>query len=247
MRLMWRLGALVHHQHVYLLDLIPALAPGGLLVDRVAHVCRSVRGCLQALALCDQYHADVDTLDLVAATRVHGEHELLMCYLCALATCAFVARERLALGNEIALSDRLFSIFEPHTELIYRGKARATVEFGHRVLISEDAASFIIDASVMANGEQDRDAAIPLVRPLPRRPPPPAPPGPGNTATTPASKPPSARSRTAAATTDFSRPPSSPTTSSTSNATAGPWTIPRPCRRTAAEKPRSRGHDHRTS
>ena len=64
------------------------------------------------------------------------------------------------------LSDRLFSIFEPHTELIYRGKARAQVEFGHRILVTEDSAGFIIAASVMPNGEQDRDAALPLVQTL---------------------------------------------------------------------------------
>ena len=64
------------------------------------------------------------------------------------------------------MSDRLFSLFEPHTELIYRGKARAAFEFGHRVLVAEDAAGFIIDAQVMPNGQQDRAAAIPLVERL---------------------------------------------------------------------------------
>jgi hypothetical protein len=74
-----------------------------------------------------------------------------------------VARERLAEGRPVELSDRLFSIFEPHTELIYRGKARAQVEFGHRILVAEDSAGFILCAKVMPNGQQDRDAALPLV------------------------------------------------------------------------------------
>lgn len=102
----------------------------------------------------------------MAAAQAKEENALLFHYLGALATCSHVARQRLALGQEVELSDRLYSIFEPHAELIYRGKARAAVEFGHRVLVSEDAAGFIIEARVMPNGQQDRDAAIPLVERL---------------------------------------------------------------------------------
>jgi len=122
--------------------------------------------CEQALRLCDHFRAMQQQLDPVTQARAAGEHGLLMHYLSALATCVHVARERLALGRPVELSDRLFSIFEPHTELIYRGKARAAVEFGHRVLIAEDAAGFIVSATVMRNGEQDRDAAVPLVERL---------------------------------------------------------------------------------
>jgi hypothetical protein len=174
------LGSTLLRQHAHLerrarsLVLTASRASGSKHRDRTERLARAVtelcafadERCLQALALSDQHHAVADTLDLMTATRAHGEHELLMYYVTALATCAHVARERLALGHDVALSDRLFSIFEPHTELIYRGKARATVEFGHRVLISEDAAGFIVDATVMANGAQDRDAAIPLVKRL---------------------------------------------------------------------------------
>lgn len=89
-----------------------------------------------------------------------------MYYLSALVTCTHVAHERLALGRQVELSDRLFSNFEPHTELIYRGRARAVVEFGHRVLVAEDTAGFIVSATAMINGQQDRDAATPLVERL---------------------------------------------------------------------------------
>jgi transposase, IS5 family len=122
--------------------------------------------CAQAMMLCDQFWAVEDRLDILVHVQAASDHQQLMYYLSALATCTHVARERLALGHQVELSDRLFSIFEPHTELIYRGKARAAVEFGHRVLVAEDAAGFIISATVMANGQQDRDAAIPLVERL---------------------------------------------------------------------------------
>lgn len=137
------------------------------LAQSVAELCDFAdERCTQALRLSDQFRANEKSLDTVAATMAAGEHEMLLYYVCALATCAHVARERLALGHEVALSDRLFSIFEAHTELIYRGKARAAVEFGHRILVAEDSAGFIIAAEVMTNGQQDRDAAIPLVERL---------------------------------------------------------------------------------
>ena len=122
--------------------------------------------CDQALELSDEFKRHAGSLDPMAEALAHGENELAMYFTCALATCAHVARERLAEGRPVELSDRLFSIFEPHTELIYRGKARAQVEFGHRILVTEDSAGFIIAASVMPNGEQDRDAALPLVKAL---------------------------------------------------------------------------------
>jgi hypothetical protein len=137
------------------------------LAEAVAELCAFAdERCDQALALCDEFTAVAAGLEPERQGKAASEHHQLMHYLSALATCVHVARERLALGHEVELSDRLFSIFEPHTELIYRGKARAAVEFGHRVLIAEDAAGFIVSATVMANGEQDRDAAIPLVESL---------------------------------------------------------------------------------
>jgi hypothetical protein len=34
---------------------------------------------------------------------------------------------------------RIYSIFEPHTDLIKRGKVRTPVEFGHKVFLAESA------------------------------------------------------------------------------------------------------------
>jgi IS5 family transposase len=46
-------------------------------------------------------------------------------------------------GETVPASDRIFSIFEPHTELLKRGKARKPVEFGHMVSIGQTAEKFI--------------------------------------------------------------------------------------------------------
>ena len=46
-------------------------------------------------------------------------------------------------GEKVPAADRVFSIFEPHTELLKRGKARKPVEFGHMVTIGQTAEKFI--------------------------------------------------------------------------------------------------------
>ena len=137
------------------------------LAEAVGELCNFAdERCTQALALSDQFQAAAQGLDTRTLIQASAAHQQMQYFVSGLATCVHVGRERLVLGRTVALSDRLFSLFEPHTELIYRGKARADVEFGHRVLITEDAAGFIIAADVMPNGQQDRDAAIPLVESL---------------------------------------------------------------------------------
>ena len=49
------------------------------------------------------------------------------------------ARRRVLQGETLANSDKLFSMFEPHTELIKRGKQPNPIQFGHNVLVIEDA------------------------------------------------------------------------------------------------------------
>jgi hypothetical protein len=125
--------------------------------------------CEQALTLLDRCPDLFTHLEAVTASAAQHDKTMLLHYLSALATCAHVARERLQLGRDVPLSDRLFSIFEAHTELIYRGKVPVPVEFGHRILVGEDAAGFIVHAEVMTNGCQDRDRAVPVTRALKER------------------------------------------------------------------------------
>jgi IS5 family transposase len=47
--------------------------------------------------------------------------------------CLDQARRRVMEGEAVPNSEKLFSIFEPHTELLIRGKAGKPVEFGHMV------------------------------------------------------------------------------------------------------------------
>lgn len=58
------------------------------------------------------------------------------------------ARRRVINGEKIANDDKLFSIFEPHTELLIRGKAGKAIEFGHMVSIHQVSGSFISEYRV---------------------------------------------------------------------------------------------------
>lgn len=58
-------------------------------------------------------------------------------------------------GETVPASDRIFSIFEPHTELLKRGKARKPVEFGHMVSIGQTAEKFISFYNVEEQSRHD--------------------------------------------------------------------------------------------
>jgi hypothetical protein len=82
---------------------------------------------------------------------------------------ADTARRRILLGETVPNADKLLSLFEPHTQLIKRGKTPNPVQFGHVVLVVEDAAGFLCDYRVLPRGQHERDHAIPLLRDLQER------------------------------------------------------------------------------
>jgi IS5 family transposase len=65
------------------------------------------------------------------------------------------ARRRVLQGEAVPTADKLFSIFEPHTDLIKRGKAQRPVEFGHKVLLSESGHGLITDYRVLDGNPTD--------------------------------------------------------------------------------------------
>jgi hypothetical protein len=70
------------------------------------------------------------------------------------------ARRRVLLGETVPNEDKLFSIFEPHTQLYKRGKAGEPVQFGRLLLVYEDAQGFIIHSHLLKRDEQDVDVAV---------------------------------------------------------------------------------------
>jgi hypothetical protein len=79
------------------------------------------------------------------------------------------ARRRVLLGETVPNEEKIFSIFEPHTELIKRGKQPDPIQYGHKVLVIEDAVGFICHYGVVANGVLDQDALLPAMTELQER------------------------------------------------------------------------------
>jgi IS5 family transposase len=75
---------------------------------------------------------------------------------------AQVARRRAFDGEKVPNADKVFSIFEPHAELIKRGRRGKPVEFGHKVLLTQSREKFITDYVVLEQNRTD-DQLLPLV------------------------------------------------------------------------------------
>jgi len=76
------------------------------------------------------------------------------------------ARRRVLLGETVPNEDKLFSIFEPHTQLYKRGKAGQPVQFGRLVLVYEDAAGFTSHHHILPRDAQDQDVVVEQTRKL---------------------------------------------------------------------------------
>jgi transposase, IS5 family len=65
------------------------------------------------------------------------------------------ARRRVLDGEQVPNAEKIYSIFEPHTDLIKRGKVRAPVEFGHKVFLAESAKGLITQYEVLKGNPAD--------------------------------------------------------------------------------------------
>ena len=71
-------------------------------------------------------------------------------------------RRRVIEGEAIAHQEKVFSLFEEHTEWISKGKAGVPVELGLRVCVLEDQFGFILHHRVMEK-QTDDQVAVPMV------------------------------------------------------------------------------------
>lgn len=69
---------------------------------------------------------------------------------------------RVILGEKIPHSEKVFSIFEEHTEWISKGKAGVPVELGLKVCVLEDQYGFLLHHQVMEHKTDDQ-VAIPMI------------------------------------------------------------------------------------
>ena len=72
-----------------------------------------------------------------------------------------LVERRLVQGQTIAHEEKVFSLFEPHTQWITKGKLFPPVELGHKVLLTTDQHGLILDYKVM-DQLNDADEVIAL-------------------------------------------------------------------------------------
>ena len=65
------------------------------------------------------------------------------------------ARRRVLEGEQVPHEEKIFSIFEAHTDLIKRGKILTPVEFGHKVFLAESAQGLITQYEVLEGNPPD--------------------------------------------------------------------------------------------
>jgi len=125
---------------------------------------RTSRIVTRATEMCEtlqnEYELDMRTISGIAEMKVFIERTEQVCG---------TARRRVLEDETVPNEDKLFSIFEPHTQLYRRGKAGHPNQFGRLVLIYEDASGFIPHHYVMPRDAQDQDVAVQQTRTLQQR------------------------------------------------------------------------------
>ena len=72
-----------------------------------------------------------------------------------------LVERRVIEGEQIPVDEKVYSLFEPHTEWLYKGKANKRVELGHNILVASDQWGFVVEHRVI-----ERDADVSLSIPL---------------------------------------------------------------------------------
>jgi IS5 family transposase len=126
-------------------------------------------GRARDLLLTMAFQVDVPSIDLAGGNVAGGRERELHHYLQLTEKVCGTARRRVLLGETIPNEDKIFSIFEPHTELINRGKQPNPIQYGHKVLVIEDAVGFICHYEVMGKGVLDQERLVPVMTKLQKR------------------------------------------------------------------------------
>jgi len=64
-------------------------------------------------------------------------------------------------GIKVANADKVFSVFETHTDILVKGQRE--VEFGHKVLITRGSSNIILDHKVFEGNPSDKELLLPSI------------------------------------------------------------------------------------
>lgn len=117
-------------------------------VSRVLHLSRQVRSRVRHGLEAQAYDLQVGMILTGLVTELDRFDEL---------TGKIIeqASRRVLDGEKVPNAEKLFSIFEPHTELLLRGKVAKPIEFGHMVLLQQVEEKFITGYDVFEHRPSD--------------------------------------------------------------------------------------------
>jgi transposase, IS5 family len=102
--------------------------------------------------------------DLFAAMRIEALRDEIAHYCDLGARVIDQARRRVLDGEQVPNAEKIYSVFEPHTDLIKRGKVRTPVEFGHKVFLAESAKGLITQYEVLKGNPCDEVHVAPSLK-----------------------------------------------------------------------------------
>src|SRR3970282_2161858 len=67
-------------------------------------------------------------------------------------------------GEQVPTGEKIYSIFEPHTDLIKRGKVQKPMEFGHKIFLAEMGCGLITPYRVIESNPSDHIHVTPSLK-----------------------------------------------------------------------------------
>lgn len=92
------------------------------------------------------------------------EAELLTHYIPIVEKIISQAQQRVFQDVKLPADEKVYSLFEEHTELLKRGKAGKPIEFGHKVLIAQTGEKFIHHYEVFGKRQEDKELIKPTLK-----------------------------------------------------------------------------------
>ena len=117
-------------------------------------------------------HTDIEAADAEFPVQDRPEgslEEQLSYFLAGTEYMCRLAERRCLEGEQIPHEDKVHSLYEPHAELINRGKYPIPIEFGHRVFLAQGKSGLILNHRVMGIGVTDDKILIPVLKELEER------------------------------------------------------------------------------
>ena len=125
---------------------------------------RKVKSTYRTLIERVNWIAEIAREVLVILQQVGYEADLLAHYIPIVEKIISQADQRIFQGVKLAADEKIYSLFEAHTELLKRGKAGKPIEFGHKVLIAQTGEKFIHHYEVFPKRKEDKELIKPTLK-----------------------------------------------------------------------------------